>query len=64
MQSLLYFSGPPRFRVAFPIHEILFNHEIEIDLMWIDGDVVLHVICRGTRYFVAKSHKKDFSEHM
>ncbi len=42
------------FRVSLPMDDIVFNHEIEVDVMWIDGDPVLHIIDRGTRYSVAK----------
>ena len=34
--------------------EIVFNHEIEVDIMRIDGDAIIHIIDRGTRYSVAK----------
>ncbi len=43
-----------RFRVSLPIDNITFNHEIEVDVMFIDGDPVLHIIDRGTKYSAAK----------
>ncbi len=39
-----------RFRVSLPMDDVVFNHEIEVDIMWIDGDPVLHIIDRGTRH--------------
>ena len=43
-----------RYRVALPMDEIVFNHEIEVDVMWIDSEPILHIIDRGTRYSVCK----------
>ena len=34
--------------------EIVFNHEIEVDVMWIDSEPILHITDRGTRYSVCK----------
>ena len=31
--------------------------------MWIEGDPVLHIIDRGTRYFVAKFMREESSEY-
>lgn len=32
-------SKPTRFRVSFRSEELHFNHEIEVGLMWVDGDI-------------------------
>ncbi len=56
-------SAPARFRISFPTEKIMFNHEIEVDLRWIDGDPVLHIIDRGTRYSVDKFMESETSEH-
>ncbi len=41
----------------------MFDHEIEVDIMWIDAEAVLHIIDRGTRYSVAKFMRNASSEH-
>ena len=43
-----------QYRVALPMHEIVFNHEIEVDVMWVDSEPILHLITRVTRYSVCK----------
>ena len=53
-QCQTFRSKPTIFRVSLPMDEIVFNHEIEVDIMWIDGDAIIHIIDRGTRYSVAK----------
>lgn len=53
-----YGPSASRFRVTMPMDEIVFNHEIEIDIFWIDGNPVLHIIDRGTRYSVCKYVEK------
>lgn len=34
------------FRVAIPEEDISFNHEIEVDMFWIEGHAILHIIER------------------
>ena len=41
----------------------MFNYEIEVDLTWIDGDPVLHIIDPGPRYSVAKFMMSESSEY-
>ena len=41
----------------------MFNYEIELDLTRIDGDPVLHIIDRGTRYSIAKFMKSESFEY-
>ena len=43
--------------------EIFFNHEIEVDIMWLDGDGIIHIIYRSTRYSVAKYLTPQTSEN-
>ncbi len=43
--------------------DIVFNHEIEVDVMWRDGDPVLHIIDRGTRYVVTKFMANQTAKH-
>ena len=45
-----YSSMPYIFRVAMPIGEIVFNQEVAMDLMWIDGKAILHVVDAQTNY--------------
>ena len=56
-------SEPVRFRVTILSDEKLFNHEIEVDLMWIEGDPVLYIIYRGTRYSVCEFMREKSSEY-
>ena len=55
---------PARFRVSFPTDQITFNHEIEVDIFWLDISPALHIIDRGTRYSVAKFMENESSEHV
>ena len=47
-------SKPAIFEVSLPVDVILFNHEIQVEIIWIDGDGVIHIIDRGKRCSVAK----------
>ena len=48
------FSPPPTtFKVRFP-DDVIFNRRVLIDLMWIDGNPVLHVIDAGTNFSAAR----------
>ncbi len=42
---------------------IRFNREIEVDVMFVDGDPVLHIIDRSKKYSVAKFLKNKTAEH-
>ena len=49
------FAGKPSvYKVSMPTDEPVFNHEIEVDLFWVEGDAVLHFIDRGTRYSITR----------
>ncbi len=52
-----------RFRVSLPMDNKNFNHEIQVDVMFIDGDPELHIFDRGTRYSVAKFMDNQTAEH-
>lgn len=41
---------PYRFRVSIPNEDVIFNHEVAIDLFWIDGNPVLHIVDTHTGY--------------
>ena len=55
---------PSNFKVYFPESEIYFNHEIEVDLMWVDSHPVLNVINSGTRYSVVTFLENMTEEHV
>ena len=44
---------PGRFRVALPADDIVFNRLVCLDLMFIDGNPILHVVCKDTRFSAA-----------
>lgn len=41
---------PFRFRAALTPDKVIFNHELAIDLMWIDGNPTLHVVDTHTHF--------------
>ncbi len=41
---------PLRFRVSLPPHEIVFNEDVALDLMWLEGKAVLRVVCTHTHF--------------
>lgn len=45
--------APGRFRVALPPGDIAFNRTVLIDIMYLDGDPVLYVIDKDTRFGAA-----------
>ncbi len=49
------FSAPPvRFKVTLPTEEsLVFGDELSLDLMWIDGKAVLHIVDTATRFSAA-----------
>ena len=46
------------------IDELVFNHEIEVDLFWIEKDAVMHIIDRVTRYSVARFETSQSAENI
>ena len=57
-------SKPIRFKVSMPDNDIVFNHEIQVDLFWLDSKPAVHVIDRGTRYSIAKFIENHSAEHL
>lgn len=44
-------SGRPfRFRASLPNYEVIFNHEVAIDLLWLEGTPVRHVVDTETHF--------------
>ena len=41
---------PYRFRVSIPADRLKFNHEVAIDLMWMKGNPLLHIVDTQTHY--------------
>lgn len=41
---------PYRFRVSIPSDEIVFNHAVALDLVWLDGNPAIHVVDTHTHY--------------
>ena len=58
-----YAPRSSHFRVTMPQDDIIFNHEIECHIFWINNEPVLHIIDRGTRYSVAKYMEVMSAEH-
>lgn len=46
----VFSASPERFRVSLPPTEIAFNREVAIDLMWLEGKAILHVVDVETRF--------------
>jgi hypothetical protein len=51
-QCQAYSSIPVSFQVSMPEH-IVFNQEVRIDLMWIDGNAALNIMDTGTTFSAA-----------
>lgn len=47
-------SAPLRFRVSFGAENVRFNERIIVDIMYIDGDPILHIIDEGTHFNAAR----------
>lgn len=37
-------TRPYHFRVSIPLNDIIFNHELAMDLLWLEGIPVLHIV--------------------
>ena len=46
-------AAPRRFRTAMPPDDLAFNHTVYLDLMYLDGKSVLHVVDRDTAFSAA-----------
>ncbi len=47
--------------VSLPMDNITFNHEIEVDVMFIDGGAVLHIIDRGHQILCCQIYEEPDS---
>lgn len=45
-----YSTNPQRFKVSLPNDEVTFNREVALDLMWVEGKAVLHVVDIDTHF--------------
>ena len=45
--------APHRFRVSLPEKDVVFNHTVCMDIMFLDGKSVLHVVDRDTKFSAA-----------
>ena len=43
-------SKPFRFRASLPDNDVVYNHELAIDLLWLSGSPVLHVVDTHTSF--------------
>lgn len=50
----IHSPGPHRFRVSLPKDKCIFNHELALDLMWLDGSPLLHVVDTHTHFSSAR----------
>jgi hypothetical protein len=46
-------SQPLRFSVRIPDEKLVFNDELSMDLLWLDGEPALHVVDTATRFGAA-----------
>lgn len=44
---------PERFKVSIPEENIVFNQEVALDLMWLDGKALLHIVDTQTHFMSA-----------
>ena len=43
-------SRPFRFRASIPDNDVVYNHELALDLLWLNGSPVLHVVDTHTSF--------------
>lgn len=55
---------PYRFRVSLLPDEIVFSHEVAIDLFWIDNNPVLHIVDTHTGYQIVALPKSLSAKHI
>jgi len=60
----IYAPKPARFKVSLPEDNWIFNHEIQVDLFWVEGKAALHIMDRGTRYSVVRFLKQWTAGHV
>lgn len=47
-------TAPDRFRVSIPNHSYIFNREVRLDLMNLDGRTVIHAVDKDTKFSAAR----------
>lgn len=57
-------KAPGRFRVALPPGDVVFNRTILIDLMYLDGRSLMHVVDRDTLYSAASFCRGETTEDL
>ena len=55
---------PQRFKVSMPNEKVIFNREVALDLMWLDGKAILHVVDIDTSFNSAHFLKGQTVEHV
>jgi hypothetical protein len=46
-------SQPLRFSVRMPDNKLVFNDELSLDILWLNGEPALHVVDTATRFGAA-----------
>jgi hypothetical protein len=57
-------SQPFRFSVRMPDEKLVFNDELSMDLLWLDGEPALHVVDTATRFGAAVFLEGQDVEHV
>lgn len=57
-------ARPLRFKVAMPDEQLVFNEELSMDLMWLDGKAVLHMVDTATGFNAAETLPGQSVEHV
>jgi hypothetical protein len=57
-------SQPLRFSVRMPDEKLVFNDELSMDLVWLDGEPALHVVDTATRFGAAQFLEGQDVEHV
>ena len=57
-------SEPGRFRVALPHEDVVFSRLLYLDLMSLDGDSVLRIVCKDTLFSAASFPERESSRNV
>jgi hypothetical protein len=57
-------SQPLRFSVRMPDDKLVFNDELSLDILWLDGEPALHVVDTATRFGAAIFLEGQDVEHV
>ena len=60
----IYSQKPQRFKVSLPNEKTIFNREVSLDLMWLGGKAVLHILDIYTHFNSAAFLKGQTVEHV